>query len=57
MPRTSRNPMRALVMSESIGARHAERVCAGDPAHTPPRITRERQPGLNHAAPSGGARR
>jgi hypothetical protein len=49
--------MRALVMSESIGDRHAERVCAGDPAQTPPRTTRDRHPGLNHAAPSAGARR
>ena len=49
--------MRALVMSESIEARQAERVCSGEPDQTPPRITRDRQPGLNQAAPSAGARR
>ena len=57
MPRTRRKPMRALVMSESIDARQAERVCTGEPDHTPPRITRWRQPGLNHAVPPAGARR
>ena len=42
-------------MSTCAGARHAERVCAGDPDQTPPRTTRERHPGLYQAAPSAGA--
>ena len=57
MPRTTRKPTRALVISESEDERHAARACAGELAQEPPRTTRDLQPGLNHAAPSAGARR
>ena len=57
MPRTTRKPTRAFVMSESDADRQAARAWTGELAQEPPRTTRERQPGLNHDAPSAGARR
>jgi len=55
--RATRKPMRALVVSTGAGARQDARVCAGELAQEPPRITWSRQPGLTQAEPSRGARR